>query len=242
MANLLDKKNHLFLVAYWFFCVMVIVANYVPYFSSAVWMFKPLLMPCLAVWLWQNLNHYQTNNIPKTFKYYLFAALFFSWVGDISLMWSATESGFLSGLVAFLIAQLIYIVLFNKTSRPYRKSELHKNPWKVFPYIAYGLGLIYFLYPNLVKNNLLLPVIFYAVAILTMATMAVNRYGRVPYQSFKFCFVGAVLFVFSDSIIAVNKFYAPFDFANITITLTYCLAQYFIIKGLILQFSLKIAN
>ena len=42
---------------------------------------------------------------------------------------------------------------------------------------------------------------------------------------------GALLFVISDSSLAINKFYIPFEYAGIIIMLTYALAQLFIIEG-----------
>jgi uncharacterized membrane protein YhhN len=44
---------------------------------------------------------------------------------------------------------------------------------------------------------------------------------------------GAVLFVLSDSLLAINKFYQPLAFAGTLIMLTYCAAQYFIVMGFI---------
>jgi len=42
-----------------------------------------------------------------------------------------------------------------------------------------------------------------------------------------------VLFVISDSVLAINKFYQPFEAANVIIMLTYGLAQLFIVTGAI---------
>ena len=42
---------------------------------------------------------------------------------------------------------------------------------------------------------------------------------------------GALLFVISDSVLAINKFYQPFKAADVIIMLTYGLAQLFIAKG-----------
>ena len=42
---------------------------------------------------------------------------------------------------------------------------------------------------------------------------------------------GALLFVLSDSILAINKFYMPFDLAGTFIMLTYGFAQYLIVQG-----------
>src|SRR5436190_2022731 len=41
----------------------------------------------------------------------------------------------------------------------------------------------------------------------------------------------SLLFVISDSILAINKFYRSFEMAGIIIILTYVLAQFFIIEG-----------
>jgi uncharacterized membrane protein YhhN len=46
-------------------------------------------------------------------------------------------------------------------------------------------------------------------------------------------FTGALLFVISDSVLAVNKFYQPFAFAPVLIMITYGLAQLFITQGAI---------
>jgi len=48
---------------------------------------------------------------------------------------------------------------------------------------------------------------------------------------------GATSFVVSDSLLAVNKFYQPFAYAGVFIMLTYCAAQYLIVRGYIEQKS-----
>jgi uncharacterized membrane protein YhhN len=47
----------------------------------------------------------------------------------------------------------------------------------------------------------------------------------------KWMMLGALLFVISDSILAINKFYQPFEAAGVLIMLTYGLAQFFIVEG-----------
>ncbi len=47
----------------------------------------------------------------------------------------------------------------------------------------------------------------------------------------KWMMVGALLFVISDSTLAINKFYKPFEMAGVLIMLTYGLAQLFIVEG-----------
>jgi uncharacterized membrane protein YhhN len=50
---------------------------------------------------------------------------------------------------------------------------------------------------------------------------------------------GALLFIISDSILAVNKFYSSFNYAGILIMLTYALAQLFIVMGVMDYISLS---
>ena len=42
---------------------------------------------------------------------------------------------------------------------------------------------------------------------------------------------GALLFVISDSLLAINKFYQPFSIADNLIMLTYGFAQFYIVTG-----------
>ena len=44
-------------------------------------------------------------------------------------------------------------------------------------------------------------------------------------------FTGAALFMTSDSLLALNKFYSPIGMGGFLIMLTYCSAQYLIVEG-----------
>ncbi len=83
--------------------------------------------------------------------------------------------------------------------------------------------------PNL--KDLKIPVMVYMSVILVMGFAAISRYDAVKDKSFWFCFIGAFLFVFSDSNIAMDKFYQHYETAGLIIMTTYILAQYFIVKG-----------
>jgi len=65
--------------------------------------------------------------------------------------------------------------------------------------------------------------------------MALNRSGRVGAMSFKLVFVGSLLFLLSDSMIAFNKFNSDIPLAGFLIMITYVAAQYLIMRGLILE-------
>ena len=81
-----------------------------------------------------------------------------------------------------------------------------------------------------------LPVIIYAAVILTMLSGAINRIEKVNRKSYYLVLAGAVLFVISDSSIAINKFSHQFESSGIVIMSTYIVAQYLIVAGYISQF------
>jgi len=71
--------------------------------------------------------------------------------------------------------------------------------------------------------------------ILSMLTSAINRLEKVNTSSYYFVLIGAVLFVISDSAIAINKFSLHFESSGIVVMTTYIIAQYLIVSGFIKQ-------
>ena len=97
-------------------------------------------------------------------------------------------------------------------------------------------GIYYILLPGL--EGLMKPVILiYALSLMGMSMMALNRRGRVNPSSFRLVFFGSLLFLLSDSMIALNKFSMEIPLAGFWIMITYILAQYLIMRGLILEKS-----
>jgi uncharacterized membrane protein YhhN len=77
----------------------------------------------------------------------------------------------------------------------------------------------------------LIPVGIYALVISTMlaASLAAFDFGK---QGFgKICVGGTLLFIVSDSILAINRFAAPFEYAPAFIMLTYAAAQLLITES-----------
>jgi uncharacterized membrane protein YhhN len=99
------------------------------------------------------------------------------------------------------------------------------------PFLLAGTGLLTVLYPNLA--SLLWPVVAYAAVLVTMVIVALFRYGRTSTASFGLVFGGAVLFMISDSLLAMNKFHAPIQQAGLLIMITYCVAQGLIAEGML---------
>jgi uncharacterized membrane protein YhhN len=155
----------------------------------------------------------------------------FSWLGDISLMLeSSSEQFFTTGLVAFLIAHIFYIIAFgNNVWHSPNPAFLKKTPLAGLPILVlYGI-LLYFLIPSL--NEMLLPVISYATVLTIMVLAALNRYQAAPPDSVALIFTGSLLFMASDSLIAIDKFLTPMDGVQLLIMALYISAQYFIAIG-----------
>lgn len=187
---------------------------------------KALIMPLLAVILIINMRpSYMRMDI------LIIAGLFFSWAGDIFLELPDSEVMFVPGLASFLLAHVMYLTVFFSTKG--KNFIILKRPFLLLPVIIYGVVLISYLHNSL--GDMRLPVIVYAVVILTMLSGAINRYKKVNSRSYNMVLAGAILFVLSDSMIAVNKFSFSIPSARIFIMTTYVIAQYLIVTGYIKQ-------
>jgi uncharacterized membrane protein YhhN len=146
-------------------------------------------------------------------------------------------SFFILGLASFLIAQIEYIFLFGRTIKiAGAEPFLRKNSLYLIGYIIYGIS-IYILLFNHLDIILKIAVFAYMLALLGMSAMALNRFKTVPSKSFYIVFIGSVLFVISDSIIAIDKFLVSVPNDRLLIMATYIAAQFLIMKGLLKQFE-----
>jgi len=183
---------------------------------------KPLLIPLLAIYLLL-----QTNSATTSLKIWVFLALFFSWVGDILLLFEERGPNFfLFGLSAFLVAQVFYIVFFHNIRM---REYIRGNALLLLLVIVYYSILVSVLSPYL--GNMKLPVRIYGVVLSFMLMLAMHTMLGKNKKAALWMMTGAVLFVVSDSLLAFNKFFAPFNNAGLIIMLTYGLAQLFITEG-----------
>ena len=75
--------------------------------------------------------------------------------------------------------------------------------------------------------------VLYALTLLTMGIWAHKRRGATSSASFLMVSAGALLFVLSDSMIAINKFTIEVPAERLLVMSTYIIAQYLIIQGLL---------
>lgn len=183
---------------------------------------KPLLMPALAIYFLT-----QTRGTESPLKAWIILALGFSWLGDILLMFEQKNSiYFLLGLAAFFVAQVFYIVLFHNIRM---REYIRGNALLLLVVIVYYFILISIISPHL--GVLKLPVRIYGVVLSFMVMLAMHTMFSKNKTAGRWMMIGAILFVASDSLLAFNKFYSPFDYAGVMIMLTYGLGQLFIIVG-----------
>ena len=76
-----------------------------------------------------------------------------------------------------------------------------------------------------------IPVLVYGIVISVMFLLSLHMLFVKNKEAGKLMMFGPLLFIASDSILAVNKFYEPFEYAGIAIMLTYGIAQLLITLG-----------
>ena len=187
---------------------------------------KPLLMPTLMVYLFYSYTTVKNSRL-------LFVALFFSALGDIFLLFEFIQPlFFVLGLASFLITHIFYIIFFMRIRSPYRSFYV-KQPWWLLLIYGYSFGLLILVYPNL--GELEIPVVVYAIIISIMLMLSLHIQTKVNHPANKYYLSGAILFILSDSLLAINKFYSAFPLAGVWIIITYCSAQFLIVQGFVLH-------
>ena len=218
---MLTKTEKTFSTFFFLILIAELLCGSIESLSQLHYITKPSIVISLIFFFWK-----EGQRLSKSIRNLTLLALIFSLLGDVLLMFvDQSPDYFMFGLVAFLLAHVMYVLVFLK----------HRNPSKsILGFLAilivYAFGLFYLLKDGL--GEMLIPVLMYMTVILTMSATAFLRKGMVSKRSYNLVFLGAILFMISDSILALNKFYTAMPLSNISIMLTYALAQYFIVFGI----------
>ena len=194
--------------------------------ADLVFFLKPFLIPLLAIKL------YYTRFF--SVKKWLLLGLTFSWIGDVVLMFQDLGSFyFIAGLFSFLTAHVCYIYMF-----VFLKSfkKLSTKSWMLFSFVLlYLIVFLYLLITNGELKEMHLPVFLYSCVIGQMLWGAGCLYLNKPFAGYDLILLGAISFVLSDSILAINKFWTSSEIPDLSIyiMLSYLLAQYLIVSGII---------
>lgn len=179
---------------------------------------KPFIIPLLMV--------YYLNSVQVINRLFV-VALAFSFLGDVLLI-SDAELNFMLGLASFLTAHILYIIIVIKQLA---KSNLKDKIAAIIPFVGVFFGLIYLLIDTL--GEMLIPVIIYGMVISIFGTVSFLNYRIEKSRNSLVLLFGALFFILSDSILAINKFYEPKGFYPIVIMITYISAQYLICRYMI---------
>lgn len=170
------------------------------------WVLKPLPVLALALVVSQRRGRARESVI---------VGLLLGAAGD-ALLEPRLSSLFLPGLAAFLLGHVAYVVGFTR-------EVPGLAPVRALPSVLIVGVVLALVLPALKEPPL--PIVLYALTIGAFAWRAAARVGVVPPVHGWLGLAGALLFVASDTLLAVNRFVAPFDFAVPAILLTYWSAQ-----------------
>lgn len=186
---------------------------------------KPIPVLCMTYWV------VSTPRVRHSgYRAAVAAGLLFGAAGDVLL--ELGREGFVFGLAAFLIGHLFYLIAFLRDCRRPALSAAAASA-------CYGAFAFGFLYRYGELGDLIWPVALYVAAICAMVWRAWARLGApgVSRASFLAAFGGALLFTASDTLLAVNRFVAPFAGAGFLVLATYWLGQLGIAGSVLPDFS-----
>lgn len=182
---------------------------------------KPLILASLILFF-----TWQAYPLKGYRKWFMLLALLFSFAGDGFLNY---EGYFLPGLLSFFTAHLFYILVF------FQRKNLRKilHPLILPLILICALGVYFTIADNL---NALKPyVVIYMMVLSAMVLSLLTRKGLVSGFSYSYGILGGILFLLSDSILAINKFAVDTFLGSQSIMLTYALAQYFLLLSFLTE-------
>ncbi len=148
----------------------------------------------------------------------LFTALLFCAAGDVALALEGDQF-FVMGLVFFLIAQVFLIATFSRSLKM-RRSRLPV----VIALVVYAVIMAILLQPYL--GEFMVPVFVYIAVITGMGVLAALRSAEG-----RLVLYGAISFIVSDSLIAIDRFAVDVPASGYLIMITYYLALFLIAYG-----------
>lgn len=169
---------------------------------------KCLLAPLLAAWVVQQHG-----------PWVIVLALVFCFLGDLFL--DLGDSWFLPGMGAFAAAHVCFVTFFVRHGA---LEALRDRPWIALVLLAVAVALLAWAWPGL-EPGLRGPVVVYALLLSSTAATALALDARAG--------VGALLFLFSDGLIALRiaDRVADSPMVSFTIMATYGLALFLLATG-----------
>ncbi|MFS0690262.1 lysoplasmalogenase [Sporosarcina sp. 179-K 8C2 HS] len=150
--------------------------------------------------------------VSRIYKRIVIAGLFVCMIADGVIYW------FMAGLITFFIGHLFYISAFKSASR--KRVPM----WAAILLVLYGTAMAIWIAGSQFANGqsiLGVAILAYIAVILTMGWMAIRT--RMP-----LAIIGALLFMSSDSVLAIDRFITDIPYRDVFVMVTYYAAQVFI--------------
>lgn len=180
--------------------------------SYAYFILKPA---CTSTIIAYSLSY--RNITLKKYPLQISIGLFFCLLGDSFLL---LETFFIYGLVSFLIAHLIFLFAFIKW------QGWQWRPKIILVLLPITAAIFIFISKDL--DDLYIPVIIYLIIILLMSWQGWAMTLNPKLKQHRFLGLAVSLFLFSDALIAINKFSYNFSFSGALILSSYWLSIYLI--------------
>lgn len=193
--------------------------------SPLIWCTKPLVMPSLLLW---TVLRARGATLSEVRRGGLYAALVFSTLGDVFLI-PGTPATVLLGIAAFGLAHVSYLVALLRL-RHIRESVRSLEVLGVLAFAAY-VYILYGLIRGGMTPELRVPLAIYTVLVVGTGVGAFLRLVARGDRASGLILAGAVLFLLSDSLIAVRRFGHKLPFAEVVVMATYIVGQFLIARG-----------
>ncbi|KKM81285.1 hypothetical protein LCGC14_1331360 [marine sediment metagenome] len=218
--------EYIILVFFFIFAFVEIFAEFKDN-DKIIYISKPLVMPLLI--LFYIFGVIESGSITQV-DWLIVIALMGGWGGDIFLMLKDEDKWFLPGMGSFLINQIFYTISFFLSITDFAALNL----WGLF-LILPALLILIFTVPRFVKNtgDMKIPVLVYMGAILLMHIAALLRIAQFQGLPFILVYVGSLSYIFSDAMLASNKWTGEFTNARSIVMSTYFMAQFYITLGVL---------
>lgn len=189
--------------------VLAIVGAYLPS-APLHYVAKPLATLLIVAMVWT------ARSPERGYRNGIVAGLLLSTCGDVFLM--VPGDYFVLGLASFLLAHLSYLFAFA------RRARLFTVAWPLLAYSVAAAIVLSILWPGL-PQALRMPVVIYVVVLAAMAAQAAVVWRVRRDHASALAAAGGLFFIASDSMLAIDRFAAPFAAATLGVLATYWIAQ-----------------
>ncbi len=181
--------------------------------QKQVYVFKPLSTTLVIIVA--ALSCFVADNYNLSYTLAIILGLLFSFGGDVALMFKSKRA-FMIGLILFLIAHVIYSIVFTVYS-----GFVEGDLISALILILLAIIIYFYLYPGL--EEMKIPVLIYIFVISFMMNRAISTFSGEFFNNTQAVLIsiGAGLFFISDLILAVNKFKKPFKYHRISLAFYY---------------------